>query len=372
VRTIVLDARTATPHFPGIGRYVRSLAGALAPQLKVGERLTLLVDPREPLRLEGVESVPVSVTPFSVRQQWWVPQVLHRTAADLYHSPYYLMPYRPGTPAVLTVYDIIPLRHPEFSTRRAQLLFRLTTRLALAAADHVIAITETARQDFIEEFKLPPERMTAIPLAADPAFRPQSPGDIAVVRERYGLPEDYVLYVGSNKPHKNLVGLVEAWCGEKRISGAPGFERGKNGTLVVAGAWDERYPQARQLAERAGGTGIRWLGRVAEQDLPALYAGAVLFVFPSFFEGFGLPVLEAMACGTPVVCSRVSALPEVAGAAAVLFDPREHGALAEALQRVLADRLLRVSLREKGMARAATFSWTDTAARTLSLYRGLR
>ena len=262
----VLDARTASPRFPGIGRYVRSLAAALLPQLAPHERLTLLVDPQHPLDLHGATSLSLPTSPFSLSQQWRAPAALRKLKADVYHSPYYLMPYRPGAPTVLTVYDLIPLRHPEHSSARARLLFRLTTRLALNTARRIIAITEHARQDFMAEFGLAPERITAIPLAADPAFRPQSQQAVAAVRNKYHLPGRFALYVGSNKPHKNLAGLVEAWL------------RGPHGDaeLAIAGAWDERYPEARRLAEAAGAQGIRWLGPISDADLPALYSAATV------------------------------------------------------------------------------------------------
>ncbi len=377
----VLDARTATPHYPGIGRYVASLAAAMAPQLARDEQLTLLADPRVPLEIAGTRTATVAASPFSLSQQWTVPARLAELGATVYHSPYYLMPYRPGVPALLTVYDLIPLRHPEHSSARARLLFRWATRLALRTARHVVAITETARRDFIAAFGLPPARITAIPLAADPAFRPQGAQVAAALREKYGLPERFVLYVGSNKPHKNLVGLVAAWS---EMIESPGFQANQGlarprrlgeAPLVIAGAWDERHPEARQLAGELEEPAILWLGPIPEADLPALYAAATVFVFPSLFEGFGLPVIEAMACGTPVICSNVTSLPEVAGDAAILFDPAQRGggisraSLRFALERVLHDEALQAELREKGLARAAQFSWQDTAARTLALYR---
>lgn len=364
--TFVLDARTATPHFPGIGRYVRSLAQAMAPELRRGERLAVLTGAGRPFQVRGTEAVPVTASPFSLAQQWSIPAQLRRLDAALYHSPYYLMPYRPGTRAVLTVYDLIPLRFPEHSTLRARLLFRGLTRLALSTARHVIAITETARRDFIAEFGLPPERITAIPLAPSPLFEPQPAAVIAAVREKYALPPRFVLYAGSNKPHKNLVGLVSAWTAPASLAEAADAD------LVIAGPWDERYGEARQLADAAGDASIRWLGRVPDADLAALYAAATVFVFPSLFEGFGLPVIEAMACGTPVICSNATALPEVAGDAAVLFDPGAPDAgatLRAALERVLGDAKLRQQLRERGLERAARFSWTETARQTLHLYR---
>ena len=366
----VLDARTATPHFPGIGRYVRSLAGALAPLLDASEELVLLVDREPPVQLDGAISIRLEASPFSIAQQWRVPRAVREIGIDLYHSPYYLMPYRPGAPSVLTVYDVIPLRYPQFSSARSRLLFRLTTRLALHASQRVIAITENARQDFIAEFGLPADRITAIPLAADPVFRPQSSARVEAVRNKLQLPERFVLYLGSNKPHKNLLGLVTAW-GEL-VEGRETKEEGLGGAeLVIAGAWDPRYPEARQAADAMGDAGIRWLGPVGDADLPALYAAATVFVFPSRFEGFGLPVIEAMACGTPVICSNVTALPEVAGGAAILIDPSDTSALARELDRVMGNEGLQVELRERGLARAAQFSWERTASQTLEIYRQL-
>lgn len=274
------------------------------------------------------------------------------------------MPYRPGVPTLVTIYDLIPLRYPAHSSARARLLIRWMTRLALRAAQHVIAISDFTRRDFIAEFDLAPDRVTAIPLAADPIFRPQSPEAIAEIRARYDLPERFVLYLGSNKPHKNLVRLVEAW----RITA--GRLQVADCRLMIAGAWDERYPEARHAAESL--PTVRWLGPVTEADLPALYSAATVFVFPSLYEGFGLPVLEAMACDSPVVCSNSSSLPEVAADAARLVDPTHTNALADALYQALSDDHFRAELRRRGLRQAARFTWTQTAAATLTLYRNTR
>ncbi len=366
----VLDARTATDHFPGIGRYVVNLARAMVSLLGPGERLTLLRDPTQPapwdlsaLAGERVQVVDVPLSPFSLRQQWAVPRLLARRGADLYHSPYYLMPYRPGVPTVLTVHDLIPLLFPRQSTLQARLLFRWTTALALRTARQVIAVSEATLRDLQRHFHIPADRVSVVPEAPDPAFYPRPPTEVEALRRKYALPDSFVLYVGSNKPHKNLTRLMEAWAQitEHRI----------RNTLVLAGPWDPRYPEPRLLAERLGLQNIRWLGPVPEADLPALYSAADLFVFPSLYEGFGLPVLEAMACGVPVVCSDTSSLPEVAGDAALWVDPNDVQALAAAITELLTSPARRAEMREKGFQQAARFSWERTATLTLEGYRGV-
>lgn len=343
-----LDGRSATPHFPGIGRYVRSLAAALPPLLTPDEQLHLLT------------SENTAVSPFSLSQQWHIPPLLRSSA--LYHSPYYLMPYRPGVPTVLTVYDLIPQHFPELVSARARLLFRLTTRLALAAADHVIAISEATRQDVLAAYPIRPERITAVPLAADPHFQPQPPATIAALRQKLNLPDNYALYLGINKPHKNLVRLVQAW---QTVHAAH-----PNAVLVIAGAWDPRYPQVRETVTRLGlDTAVHFLGPVDDTDLPALYSGADLFIFPSLYEGFGLPIVEAMACGTAVACSNQSSLPEVGGDAAVYFNPTQVSNMADTIIQLLQDDAQRRQRQQMGLAQASRFTWEKTAVATLAIYR---
>ncbi len=371
----VLDARTATPHFPGIGRYVTSLARSLIPLLAPDERLTVLHDPQHLLALPpspAVARLPFAASPFGLAQQWQVPRLLRLLRADLYHSAYVAMPYAPGVPTVLTVYDLIPLLYPEQSSDRARWLARWANILALRAARAVLAISAATRADYIRHLGARPEKIAVVPLAADPAFAPtgdrgQGSGGRdqgAAVSRKYDLTERYVLYLGSNKPHKNLVRLVEAWGIANRKS------QTANRRLVIAGAWDERYAEARlRMGELGLAAKVLFLGPVAEADLPALYGGAELFVFPSLYEGFGLPVLEAMACGTPVICSNTSSLPEVAGDAAIQVDPLDVDALATAIGRVLGDAALAEELRQRGLRQAARFTWAQTAPQTLAIYR---
>ncbi len=302
----------------------------------------------------------VPVSPFGWRQQLIVPRILRRVQAAVYHSPYYLMSYFPGAPAVVTIYDLIPQHFPQYVSRRARLLFQVATRLALRAADHVITISEATRKDLLDAFRIPPERVTAIPLAPAPGFAPQPETELSRVRAKYGLSE-YALYVGINKPHKNLAALLEAW---RQIE--------TDARLVIAGAWDDRYPEPKVRAAQLGlGERVRFLGPVEEEDLPALYSAARLFVFPSRYEGFGLPVIEAMACGTAVACANIASLPEVTGGGAALFDPGDAGQMAAVIGNLLNDPGQLEFLRARAVEQARRFSWRRTAGATLKIYRTL-
>jgi glycosyltransferase involved in cell wall biosynthesis len=360
---LVLDARTATDHFPGIGRYVANLSQALmriAPDLD----LTLLYNPAANatrLTLPDLPRINCFASPFSIQQQWIVPRILRQVGATLYHSLYYLMPYWPGAPTVVTYYDLIPLIYPEYYTISQRLIYRLAHYLALRAARVILAISEATKADLTRVFHLDPHRVFVTPLAADESFAPRSRMQVAAVRARYALPQRYVLYLGSNKPHKNLARLVKAW---KNL----GF-RNSNFILVIAGHWDPRYSETKQLTEELGlNDQVFFVGPMDEADLPALYSGATLFVFPSLYEGFGLPVLEAMACGTPVVCSNTSSLPEIAGDAALLVNPLDGDELAQVISQLCSDEERRQEMRSKGLTQASRFSWERAARETLLAY----
>lgn len=366
----ILDARTATPHFPGIGRYVGSLASAISQLKTPGERLTLFGKEPNPLlgqvpaaRSRGRAAV---ASPFHISQQWRVPRRLRALRAGgptLYHSPYYAMPYRTGLPTVLTFYDVTPLKYPRAVSLKARLLFRPAAAMALRAADHVIAVSEAARCDLLRFFSLRPDKVSVTRLAAGQRFRPQTGGAVQRVRGAYCLPDSFILYVGINKPHKNLPALIDAYAQLPPRQTPP---------LVIAGAWDRRYPQARLRAKQRGlDRSVRFLGPIRDADLPALYGAATVFVFPSLYEGFGLPVLEAMACGAPVACANVASLPEIVGDEASLFDPRSVNAMTGALAELLEDDALRARRSRSGLAQARRFSWVATAAATLRCYREL-
>lgn len=358
---LAFDGRFLTARYPGIGRYAYNLLRALpeaAPEAEIGVFLGN-EDERFPWsRLEGVRQWPLHVPVRGLREQLALPRQLRRRGADVFHSPYFATAYRTPCPLVVTVHDAIGARREYLPPLVARLAFVVSTRLALRAAAAVITVSEASRRDLTRRFGTPPEKITAIPEAAAPEFRPPSRESVAELRARQGLPGRYALFVGADRPHKNLAGLVRAWA-ELGDAGCP---------LVVAGRSDPRFPEARQTARRLG-LDARFLGEVPEADLPALYGGATLFVLPSLSEGFGLPVLEAMACGTPVACSGAASLPEVAGDAAAYFDPGSTDSMIETLTRALTDASYRRELSRKGLAQARRFSWERTAELTWEVYR---
>ena len=366
-----IDGRTLQDHFPGIGVYTYSLVRHLAALAPDDELILLVLEGAQNsrfgldhlARLGNVRLASVEASAFGARQQWQIPRVLAQAQVDLYHSPYYLLPYRVGRPTLVTIHDLIPWVLPDALPKPAlATVYRACVRLAARRADHVIADSRATRDDLVQRLGMQAADVSTIPLAAGSRFRPV---DASKLLGRLGLQTPYLLYMGSNKPHKNLVRLVRSWA---RV---PTAVRGRV-QLVFGGFEDPRYPEARQMVATLGlGASVRWLGAVDNEDLPALYSGALGAVNPSLYEGFGLPVLEAMACGTPVACARTSSLIEVAGDAALTFDPRDESEMAATIGRLCNDSDLRRELARRGLERAAGYSWEATARQTLALYRRL-
>ena len=288
---------------------------------------------------------------------------------DVFHSSDVLLWRCPGALNVVTIYDLTVLLFPEHHTADTRELQRRKYRFAREEADVVIAISETTKQDIVTHLGIPGERVHVVHGGVSPAFRPLDDREaMARVLAPMGLtPGGYILYVGTIEPRKNLVRLVEAYDWVRKTSPPPVPK------LVLAGGAGWRF---HGVFERIRGLGlddeVACLGWVPTAVLPVLYNGAALFVYPSLYEGFGLPPLEAMACGVPVVASNVSSLPEVVGDAGVLVDPQDTRGLAVTLSELLADRERCAALRDAGLARARLFSWEQAACRTLSVYRTQR
>jgi glycosyltransferase involved in cell wall biosynthesis len=366
---IVLDVRTIDDHFPGIGRYAFQLTRALAREKDRGElvllsnagpantRFDLAALASEP----DVRIIPTPVRPFTAMEQLRLPYALRKLRPTATHFPYMVLPYAAPRPVVLTIHDIIPLRLPHFFTFQQRLLYRISLSLALRAATAVICVSEATRSDLISIYCLEATRIAVIREGVGEGFRPRGREETDPMRKARELPERYILYAGSNKPHKNLPVLMQAYA---RLRTAP--------PLVVAGSLDPRFDAELREVERLGlGGRIRFLGAVNEDELPALYSGAEAFVFPSLYEGFGLPPLEAMACGVPVACSDIPSLREIAVNAALFFDPRDCESLASALESILTDKPLRDDLRIRGLQRSSELTWDSTAKETLEVYRSV-
>ncbi len=358
-------ARSLRPPLTGIGRYTLNLASAAARQLEP-DALTLFIT-REVKDLDGlrcrkvVSPVP---TPHEVFRAAWehtiVPLSARHSGLDVFHSPNYTLPITLPCPSVVTVHDLAFMDR-RFHKTRLRLYLTLMTKVSLRLADHVIAVSEYTKSQFERRFPFLAGKISVIYSGLDPTF-----ANAASANEN-GSPghshRPYILFVGSIEPRKNLPRLIRA------------FERAMSSTglpheLVLCGPRGWKYGAIEEALRRSPlRERIRQTGYIPSADLPSLYAGADLLAYPSLDEGFGFPVLEAMASGTPVVTSDRSALPEVAGGAAVTVPPSDEGAIADAISTVLSDRDLANGLAERGRERAAEFTWDRAASQTIEIYR---
>ena len=268
-------------------------------------------------------------------------------------------------PAVAVILDVFPLHFPGQFPRLVPLYYRTVFR-SIARRRRLIAISEATKRDAIHFLQVRPETVTVTHLAADEHFRPVPPGPVrSAVLARYGVTDPYVLYHGNKRPHKNVIGLVRAFALiQKSMPGLRLVITGRD----VPGDRERDQTEIRREADKLGVIGrIVFTGYVDDRDLPSLYSAAQVTAVPSLLEGFGLPALESMACGTPVVASRAGSLPEVVGDAGLLIDPGQTDALAEAILQVVADREQRARLAERAIRRAAQFSWSNTARMTLEV-----
>jgi glycosyltransferase involved in cell wall biosynthesis len=362
---IAIDARKL--HDYGIGTYVRNLLRELARQDDDAEYV-LLCPPAdvEELGALGPRFHPIIERSgnYSVREQLGIPLTLARARVDLYHAPHYVVPPLLTRPFVVTIHDCIHLRFPQYLPNRAALTYaRTMMRSAARRSRRVLTVSQASKDDILHYLQVPAGKVEVIYNALDERLAaPPTEDEIDRVRQRFQLTSPFILYTGNIKPHKNLDRLIEAFSILRR----EGLEDVK---LLIIGDDISKYPSLRRLVHRFQLHGhVRFLGFVPDATLAVLYRLASVFVFPSLYEGFGLPPLEAMAAGTPVITSNVSSLPEVVGDAAVLIDPMDAGAIAEAMARVLRDPVLRETLVRRGHARVQAFSWERSVARIREVY----
>ncbi|MCG8350756.1 MAG: glycosyltransferase family 4 protein [Chloroflexales bacterium] len=356
----------------GIGRYALELLRALG-DLSVVKVVVLATETEDRYglhkqfayqQLPGCRLLPVTLTlgnallgPLSRLHQ-----------LDIIHDPNGIAPFlgaSGGVRRVITIHDTFAYTTPETHNWLDNWRFRWHLPAAARRADAVITVSEQSRGDLLRYLRLSEQRVHVIGEGVDPRFRPLSePVQREQVLQKYGVRPPYLLYVGGINPRKNIVRLLEAFA--RLRPSYPAL------TLVIGGKRQWRTAEIAAAVKRDDiASELHFTGYVADADLPALYSGAEAFVFPSLHEGFGLPPLEAMACGTPVITSNVSALPEVVGAAALTVDPCDVGALTTAMVRVLDDQALRMTLIRRGIDRAAKFTWRQAALQTLELYQML-
>lgn len=368
--TIYVDVSAAVNARAGLGRYAESLAQALV-ALQPG-RCALFYNaadrtPHLPAGLEGVPCRRVRAGYKPWRMAVWLGSLagvgFDRLLPDveLFHATEHLLLPLRGAPTVLTVHDLIFRLFPEHHKRLNYWYLNATMPLYCRRATAIITVSAATRRDLMRLYGVPEAKITVVHEAAAPHFAPATPDQVTAARARYGLPERYILRVGTIEPRKNLERLLEALVALRRS--AP------DARLVIVGGtgWlTEGF--FRRLEALGLGDAVQLTGRVPDADLPAVYSGAAMLVEPSLYEGFGLPLLEAMACGTPVVCSHAASLPEVGGEAARYFDPRDSEAMATVMGEVWRCADLRAALREVGLERAAQFSWQRAARETLAVY----
>jgi glycosyltransferase involved in cell wall biosynthesis len=355
-----INARVlAKPEPAGVSRYTRQLLAALADRDDGIEYLVLGVETLPP-ELQGRPNVECGgecpSVPTGPRVQFWeqvtLPYVLRRYDVDLLHSTAGSSPVLTNVPTVLTVHDISPVAHPEWFSREYAALYRLLTPLAVGCADHVVTISEFSRGEIAATYPWSEGKLSTV----HNGLSPTTSGETEPVE---GLETGaYLLFVGSLNPRKNITRLLDAYERYRERTDEPH-------TLVLAGPRRDVFA----TVDRPPVDGVRTLGFVPDAQRDWLYEHATGFIFPSLYEGFGLPILEAMDCGTPVLTSDVGAMAEVAGDAAVLVDPTDVDGIAAGIERIATDPSLRGNLAEAGRRRVEQFTWASTAAEMVSVYR---
>ncbi len=363
---IAIDARKLRDY--GIGTYVRNLLRHLA-RIDSSTDYVVLCRQADCTTVQGLgpnfRPVPETAAPYSLREQLSVPNDLRRERVDLFHAPHYVLPPLTRCRSVVTIHDCIHLRFPQYLPNRVAYAYaRGSLWVATHRSDRVLTVSEASKRDILRYFRVPDAKIDVIYNAIDERYGQAPPQEeIERVRERYQLDGPFILYAGNIKPHKNLERLIEAFHSLRR---GGGFDHVR---LLIIGDEISKYATLRRAVHRHKlHKYVRFFGFVPDETLASLYRLASVFVFPSLYEGFGLPPLEAMASGTPVITSNVSSLPEVVGDAALLIDPYEPESIADAMRRVLTDASLRDHLRERGLARVRDFSWDRSVRRVREIY----
>jgi glycosyltransferase involved in cell wall biosynthesis len=351
----------------GVGNYIKNLVAALS-RIDSENEYLLFVSRENAHHLAGLPAnfrLELAPGGRGLRLPWEqtvLPFLLQRKRIDVYHGPMFVAPFVKTCRQVVSILDMTFHLTPSRHSLHKQIYFRSIIPRMVRRSDYVITISESTKRDVLALLKTDDEKVFVTHLGVDPRFKPVADSrKLAEIRGKYNLPREFVLFVGLIEPRKNLDTLLDAYLAD---SVSAHFD------LVLAGSLGWGFSDLMRKINSNGARGsVRMLGYVDDADLPGLYTASAAFVYPSFYEGFGLPVLEAMACGAPVITSNVSSLPEVTGDAAILINPHSVQDLAGALQRVLRDGDLRAALSERAIERAGKFTWEQTARKTLEVYK---
>jgi glycosyltransferase involved in cell wall biosynthesis len=357
---IAIDARMINPgSMHGIARYVFELLKCLVTR-GVGHEFFIIVNPQSPLEAitwpKHMRLVPVKGSWFSLRQQWELPRLLRRIKADLLHAPSFMAPLACPCRLVMTIHDLNHMVLPQFYTPFHQFYYQVFVRGCVRRSEYILTVSQFSKDEIVRHFDISPDRVHVTYNGVSDHYRPVTdPDQLAYVRDLYELPDRFVFCVSNNKPHKNVHQLVRAYC-HSRVD-IP---------LVLACPVDRSLIR---IAESYGKKHLLYFSKfIDEEHLPSVYSMTHLFVYPSTYEGFGLPPLEALSCGAPVVVARSSSLPEVVGDSAIFTNPFDYQDIARALEVGVSDGPLRQKLSRLGVQHARRFSWESMADQTMAVY----
>ncbi len=371
---IGIDARMFSDAFTGIGRYNFELTKRLFEHKTInGQALEWVIFLNQPQFDEfdfpaHVKKVCVNAGHYSLAEQVRFCWLLYKERCDFVHFTHFNLPLFYWRRFMVTIHDTTISFYPgkKMNAWWRKMAYQLVIRHAIKASAQIVTVSQHTKKDVVKPFKTNEKKITPIHIAPSAEFQVVAEERLEAVRKKFSIEHDFLLYTGNWREHKNLVGLIKAFAALKQQ------ESFKDLKLIITGKADPHYPEVKAtIAELSLESSIELVGLVSLEDLVSLFNAATIYVCPSFYEGFGLPPLEAMACATPVAVSRAASIPEVCGEAAVYFDPHNTVDMTEKMRDLLLDESLQKSLRQKGLKHAASFDWDETAAQTFTLYENV-